>query len=226
MSKAKKITFTVLIALVLVSALAVSFFRGSLRPTLVSMAENYATREATARINECVMGIFCEDMELYESFVSYTDDTDGGVRLLSANSTVANILKARISSALVVALEDVKGQSFYIPVGNVINSNLFAGKGPSICVKILSVGAVTTDVRTEFCEAAINQTLHRIMLDVSVIVSVYVPMGTLDVKVTSTVPIAETVLVGDVPDAYTFVIENGNGIAGEINDYGASNFLG
>lgn len=226
MSKKKKILFSVLIASILTASLVISYFRNSLRPTVVSMAENYAVREATLKINECVANTLSTEGELYKSFVTFSEDAEGKVRLLTADSTKTNSLKAEISAELVKALGDIKGQTFGIPLGNVINGNLFAGKGPVLNVKILSVGAVTTDFRSEFEAAAINQTLHRIMLDVSVNVSVYVPFSLRDVAVKGSVCIAESVLVGDVPDAYTFVVENGDGLAGEINDYGAENFLG
>lgn len=225
MSKKKRILFSVLIVTILISALCVNWFRKSLRPTVVSMAENYATREATYKINECVADTLSGEENIYKNFVAFSEDADGKVRILTADSAKTNALKAELSTSLVNALGSIKGQTFAIPLGNVINGNLFAGRGPDLNVKILSVGAVTTDFRSEFEEAAINQTLHRIMLDVSVNVSVYVPFDLRDVTVKGSVCIAETVLVGEVPDAYTFVVENGDGIAGEINDYGADNFL-
>ncbi len=226
MSKLKKRLFSVLIFAILASALCISYFRNSLRPTVVSMAENYATREATVKINACVADALLKDGEFYGGLVSFSNDQDGKVRFLTTDFSKTNVLKAKLSTALADRLGEIKGKVFYIPMGNVINSNLFAGKGPNLKVEILSVGAVTTDFRSELEAAGINQTLHRIMLDVSVNVSLYVPFSIRDVSIKSSVCIAETVLVGDVPDAYTFVVENGDGIAGEINDYGADNFSG
>lgn len=226
MSKIKKILFSVLTVTILVAALLISFFRESLRPTVVSMAENYATRESTAKINECVSRVLSEGAVVYEGIVTLSKDAEGKVKALFADSVKTNALKASISSALAETLGLIEGKTLYIPLGNVINVDLFAGKGPRLKVEIISAGAVTTDFRSELQSAGINQTLHRIMLDVSVNISLYVPFALRDVNVKCSVPIAESVLVGDVPEAYTFVIENGNGIAGEINDYGAENFLG
>lgn len=223
--KLKRVLFFVLIGVILLSSAAISYFRKALRPTVVSMAQNYALREATVKINECVFERLGLQEDLYESFVNLNKDSQGNVIAISANTQKTNILKSRLSVDVAKALEEIKGQSFDIPVGNVINGNIFAGKGPNIEVKIISVGAVTTDFRNEFKSGAINQTLHRIMLDVSVNISLYVPFSLTDVKVSTSVCVAETVLVGKVPDAYTYVVENGDGLAGEINDYGADNFL-
>lgn len=225
MSKLKKILFAVLICAVLLSALCISFFRKSLRPTVVSMAENYATREATVRINECVAKTLAEDGDVYGSFVTFSTDKEGKVMALSTDSASTNVLKARISSVLANQLGQIKGEELYIPLGNVINVDLFAGKGPRIKVEIISVGALTTDFHSELESAGINQTLHRIMLDVTVNISLYVPFSVRDVTVKSSVCIAESVLVGEVPEAYTVVVENGDGLAGDINDYGAQNYM-
>ncbi len=192
----------------------------------MSMAENYAKREATVKINECVASTLSAKEDVYKSFVTFTTDEEGKVRLLTTDSAKTNVLKAQLSADLARLLGQIKGKEFNIPLGNVINYELFFGKGPDLKVKIISVGAVTTDFRNEFETGAINQTLHRIMLDVSVNISLYVPFSVRNVTVKGSVCIAESVLVGEVPDAYTFVVENGDGIAGEINDYGAENFLG
>jgi len=82
---------------------------------------------------------------------------------------------------------------------------LFSGAGPRLPVKIMSVSTSDAEFRNEFSEAGINQSLQQIMMDVTISMTVLTPMGTETVTASSEVVIAETVIVGSVPDSYVKV---------------------
>jgi sporulation protein YunB len=90
-----------------------------------------------------------------------------------------------------------------IPIGNAVGGVIFTGRGPSFTVKILSVASVQTRFTNSFENAGINQTRHKIMLEVSAVINLYVP-GTRETTttVTTLVEVAETVIVGQVPNVY------------------------
>ena len=58
---------------------------------------------------------------------------------------------------------------------------------------------------SEFRSAGINQTLHRVNLHLTATVRVVLPGESLSLTVEAEAPVAENVIVGDVPGAYTNV---------------------
>ena len=92
-----------------------------------------------------------------------------------------------------------------LPLGSLILPELFSGTGPKLPIKVLSISSSDADFRNDFSAAGINQTSHRIMMDVTITMTVLTPVGTESVTVTSGVVVAETVIVGHVPDSYVNV---------------------
>ena len=80
--------------------------------------------------------------------------------------------------------------------------NLLSGKGPKIKVEIETVGNVETDLKSEFLEQGINQTLHRVFLQVKCKVSILTPFEIISEDITNQVLIMENVIMGKVPEAY------------------------
>ena len=115
-----------------------------------------------------------------------------------------NRFQTRISQGIVEELDNSVISELRIPIGSAIGGELFSGRGPKVTVKILSVTYIRTKLENTFVDAGINQTRHKIMLDVSVDVEVFVP-GYRDVieTVETRVEVAETIIVGRVPNVYT-----------------------
>ena len=91
-----------------------------------------------------------------------------------------------------------------IPIGTLTGSSLLAGRGPTVKVKMQSVGSTTASFRNTFSSAGINQTRHQILLDVTVSVSILLPGFRTSTKVSNEISVAETVIVGSVPENYTY----------------------
>lgn len=79
---------------------------------------------------------------------------------------------------------------------------LLAGHGPRIKIEISSIGNVKTDLKSEFSSKGINQTLHRVYLQVDCEVSILTPFDNITKKITNQILIAEHVIVGDIPETY------------------------
>ena len=121
---------------------------------------------------------------------------------ISANTVNVNKVKANITNNISRKLLNSKGEKIKVPSGNLLNSYLFNNKGIKITVKLTGYGYVETDIVSEFKSGGINQTLHRIFINVKV--SVNTNVGTLKTTETveTTVLLTETVLVGNVPDMH------------------------
>jgi sporulation protein YunB len=89
-----------------------------------------------------------------------------------------------------------------IPIGNFTGNELLAGRGPKIEVKIVPVGSVSTDYKTEFISTGINQKRHRIYLEIKSKMTIVAPFTNKTVEVINNVNVAETVLIGNVPDTF------------------------
>jgi sporulation protein YunB len=138
----------------------------------------------------------------YDRIISLEKDMDGNITALKTNMAEVNRLKARILTLLDEEISDISIEDISIPLGSLLAPDLFYGRGPTLPVRIISCSTTSAEFHNLFSEAGINQTLHQIAMDVSVTISVMLPTGSLDVDVTSEVIVAETVIVGSVPNQY------------------------
>lgn len=196
------IGLTLLGAGILVIAL---FTTVTLPPAVTELALAAATDDITIIVNDVVSEIL-EGGELdYEKLVTLERNGQGAVTALIANSANINALRAKVTNAVVERFADTDLTRISIPVGNLIGGTLLSGKGPRLKLDILSVTNVVTSFRNEFTSAGINQTRHRIILDVEVSLEVLLGPDSGTDSVLTEVIVAETVIVGTVPDAYAAI---------------------
>ena len=100
------------------------------------------------------------------------------------------------------ALEGVDASEIRIPLGSLVDSELVWARGPELRVRALRVGTVSAEFRSDFSQAGVNQTLHRIELEVAVPVTLILPGGQTELTIETGLRVAETVIVGAVPDTY------------------------
>ena len=138
----------------------------------------------------------------YDDLVHLEKDQSGHVAAVRSDMAAFNRLQSRIADSILQRLSEVSTRELEIPVGTLTGSSLLAGRGPCIRIRMQAVGSTTAKLRNAFTAAGINQTKHQILLDVSVAVDILLPGDTLRTEVTAQVPVAETVIVGAVPDTY------------------------
>ncbi|MGB9831055.1 MAG: sporulation protein YunB [Fervidicoccus fontis] len=176
-------------------------FEHNLKPTIREIAEAKARWAATEAVNRAIRERIANSVD-YHELISVQKDSSGRIVLMQPNIVRINQLASDTTLAINEALKDLANQEFYIPVGQVLGSQLLANYGPRISVSIYPVGTVKANVFDRFEEAGINQTRHRLYLDIVSQVKVVVPLITSNVKVSEQVPITDTVIVGQVPDFY------------------------
>ncbi|MCI2058843.1 MAG: sporulation protein YunB, partial [Oscillibacter sp.] len=140
----------------------------------------------------------------YEKLISFEKDNNGMITAVKSNMPEFNRLQSTILNQILERVSEVSTRDLSIPVGSLTGSNLLAGRGPLITVRMQSVGTSTACLRNAFTSAGINQTKHQILLDVDVYVSILLPGFTAATKVSNSFTVAETVIVGSVPDSYTY----------------------
>lgn len=140
----------------------------------------------------------------YGYFVSLEKDTEGNITAVSTNMSRINIISSEILSRVVEAAAN--GQlDLRVPLGNLLGSNILLGKGPEVPVEIITLTSSYIDIENELVSTGINQAKHKIVLKIDVDIDILVPWDVLTTTVESSVLIAETVIVGRVPDTYVAV---------------------
>lgn len=186
-----------------------------MEPILSSMAtarvSNTVNRIVVEAVSDAIQGGEID----YGILVEFEKDADGRVTALKSNMAAFNRLQARIADDILLRLSEVSTSTLSIPVGTLTGSSLLAGRGPLIRVKMQSVGSTTASFRNTFSSAGINQTRHQILLDVNVNVSILLPGFRTSTRVTNEISVAETVIVGTVPENYTYFSTKPD----EIDDY-------
>ena len=165
------------------------------------MALSDASDLITARVNDKINEKMSEGQYSYDYFVNLQKDKDGNVTAISANMARINTLSSEILQD-VIQSTDSGELNIEIPLGNLMGSNLLLGRGPKIPVKVLMLTSSYSDFKSELVSAGINQTKHQLVLEVRVQIDVLMPWEVRSTEVVTEVIIAETVLVGKVPQAY------------------------
>lgn len=188
-----------------VFAVFVLFLRFSVSPLVEELAVARVENRASYIINEAIEAQLRSDEIDYDHIVYLEKDVNGAITALKTNINEINRLKTQILSVIDTMLLDLDINEIGLPLGSLILPELFSGTGPKLPIKVLSISSSDADFRNDFSAAGINQTSHRIMMDVTITMTVLTPVGTESVTVTSGVVVAETVIVGHVPDSYVNV---------------------
>ncbi len=199
----------VLAALALAGAVLAGL-NGRLGPVLDAKASIQATNLMTQAIDIAVDNCLQENDMNYGDFVTITTDGAGKVTSLTSNTAANSRFKRRVVEAVTRQLTTLDSDALGVPLGSLTGQPLLSGKGPSVRVRVDSVGEVTADYANSFTAAGVNQTLHRVSLDITATVYLFLPGEILPVSVSSSVCVAETVIVGETPDTY-LNLEKGNG---------------
>ncbi|MGI6487776.1 MAG: sporulation protein YunB [Syntrophomonadaceae bacterium] len=173
----------------------------NIRPALMDIARSRAQLEGVESINRAVNNRLVSEVE-YRDLVYVHKDNRGRIVMVQPNTVKINQLTARTMLEVKDVLEDLNSSSFEIPLGQAFGFTTLAGYGPRIKVKIMTTGTVNVSVIDKFEGAGINQTRHLIYLQISSKMRIAIPFMDEDINVDTTLPIAETIIVGDVPEFY------------------------
>ena len=205
----------------LIVTLAAAAFR--LRPIL----EQVATTRVHSTVNQIVAQAIQDSVSSgeirYEDLVTLEMDREGRVTVVISNMAAFNHLQSCILDLILERISQVSARDLSIPVGSLTGSALLAGRGPRIKVRMESVGSSTARFENAFTSAGINQTRHEIVLYVDVSVSILLPGFTTATRVSNAVTVAETIIVGMVPDTYTYFGTDTESYREDLKDYVLNN---
>ena len=190
----------VLLLLALLVPMAVMRMR--LFPMVEELAVTRVTNQTARHINDAIDAQIRDGVVDYSNMVLLEKDDTGAVTALKTNISEMNALKTRILDTVNEEILQLNVEEIGVPIGNLLVPALFSGRGPYLPVKVLTVRSSEAAFSNQFTQAGINQTLHQIIMTITIDMTIVTPAGTEQVDTSSQVVVAETVIVGTVPESY------------------------
>ena len=183
-----------------------------IRPMVREAAAGQTQIAVNRIIQQAVLTVLEEDGLRYQSFVTLRQNQNGETTALTTDAVLINRLQGELLEKILQTLQETKQMTLQLPLGSLSGNQFLAGRGPMVTLHLRPVGMVKTKIINQFDEAGINQTRHRIPL---------LPGYRISSQAQSNVILAETIIVGLIPDAYTEVYGGTDDLVGMIQDYGA-----
>ena len=197
-----------LFVLLVAAGVVFLMFRSRYREVIRDLAETQVKNTTSDLTNDAIAKQIANGVIQYDRIVYFEKDLDGRITALKTNMSEINRLKTDILNIINDEILALDTSDIGIPLGSLFLPEFLSGKGPAIPVHILSIRNSDATFSSQFSHAGINQTLHQLTMEVSVDVAVLVLGQTSSFTVNSEVVVAETVIVGDVPN--TFLQTGGN----------------
>lgn len=190
------------ILIIFVFLLVFLIFRLKYRDALTELARTQVTNSTSDLINDAIDSQMLNNNIQYDRIVYFEKDLEGRITALKTNMSEVNRLKTAILNLINDEILAMDTSELGIPIGNFLFPEIFSGKGPSIPIRILSIRNSDASFHSAFSEAGINQTLQKLNMDIQVDVSVLVLGKINSFTVSSQVVVAETIIVGQVPEMF------------------------
>lgn len=181
-------------------------------------SHNIANRVVNTTINNALL----EDNISYDDLVK-VNIKNNEVTSIELNSILLNLLKSKISDNINDQMYDMSTQEIDIHLGTLMGINMFLNKGPSLNFYVKPHGDVQVKFKHSFTTAGINQTKHQVIMEVDVVMMSYISLFKTTTTFNTNFVMAETIIVGKVPESYTYVGEVEEDLLSKINDYGGNN---
>ena len=172
----------------------------AISPIFNAVCEDKAKSIATIISNNEATNVMKD--HTYDELFTIEKDNDGNITIIKSNVIPINEIISDVAVKIQNLINERGKENIKIAIGSFTGSKLLSGRGPGIPIKISSIGNVETDLRSEFSAQGINQTLHRVYLQVDCEVSVLTPYNTISENVSNQVLLIENVIVGKIPNTY------------------------
>ena len=191
-----------LLLLAFIILVTLALLRSRVYPVLRSLAETQVKNTASDLINDAIAEQIATGNIQYDRIVYFEKDLNGRITALKTNIGEINRLKTDVLNIINDEILSTDESSLGVALGSLFLPEFLSGKGPKLPVRILVIRNSEADFYSDFSEAGINQTLHKLNMEVFLDVTVLVLGTTTEFTISSHMVVAETVIVGDVPETY------------------------
>ncbi len=182
-------------------------------PIFDTLCENRARSIATIISNEEATNVMKEHS--YDELFTIEKDNQGNITMIKSNIIPINEIISDVAVKIQNEIDNRGRENIEIALGSFTGFKMLAGRGPGVKIRISSIGSVETDLKSEFSSQGINQTLHRVYLQVKCKVNILTPFDNIEREITNQVLLVENVIVGNIPSTY-YNLEGINGTSDAI----------
>lgn len=195
-----KLLVLVLVLATIVTCFSISFKKNSV-PVVIESSVSMVRAVGTSALNSAATTVLRNNIKYSDLFTVRTNNI-GEVTIIEANSPNINSIAREIANIAQSNLDGLGVQELNVAVGTFTGISLLMGFGPSLKLKILPIGSANCDFVSHFISAGINQTLHKIYIDVYAEIEIITPLDDPLVVVKAEILVCENLIVGKVPDTY------------------------
>lgn len=192
-------TAKTLIVIIIAIAVATNFLQ-AIEPIINRQCINMAKRLAT-EITNTQTTVVMENYD-YDDFISIIQDKDGNIKMIKSNVISINEVTSDIAIRIQEEINKIEDDDFSIRLGSFTGLKLFSGRGPKVYVRMSAVGSIDTNLISEFRSVGINQTLHRIYMEIKCNITVLTPYSNSEQTIVNQILFAESVIVGTTPETF------------------------
>ena len=190
-----------LIVIFLIIALIFIYFAACVNPVIVETSEAKIKSSTSRAVNSAVQTVI-NGTNVYDDIIEIILDAEGKIKLIQVNSLSVNKLSKEISAVANQNIDLISSQGVTIPLGTLSGIGVFVGIGPDITFRVTAISTIQSKFESEFISAGINQTNHRIYLNLETTVDLIMPTVNKTVIINSHILICEAILVGEIPSTY------------------------
>lgn len=178
-----------------------------IRPTVKAVCQEECRAFCSQLISGCIETTLRENPHSYHDFAELVYDENGNIAAVETLTGNVNRIQSQLMSEVNTALDESRDTEITVSLGTASGVWLLAGKGPEIPLRFLPIGNASVELISNLDSAGINQTCHKILIKVTVHAAAAVPFCQTETDIVYEYLLAETVLVGDVPEGYAVIGE-------------------
>lgn len=200
-SRVKKRLIITLFCVIIILGLLGSYFDNNITPVVMDYCETRVESLTFGAINAAISMVINDGVD-YDDLIDVHKDENGDIIAIQAKTAKINLLARQISGIAQQNIDKLSKKGISVPLGSFLDSVILAGQGPEITINFVSAGFVDCVFTSEFIEAGINHTLHKIYIKIVSDVSLIIPASSTLISTEQEVLVSESVLVGKVPETY------------------------
>lgn len=191
----------ILLSFILIIVAILLYLNYIVNPLIIDLTQS-KVRSMTQRSIGIAVYETLKNRVTYDDLIEITRNDAGDIVMISSKAVEINVLTRELLDLAQKNLDTMGAEGVGVNLGSFTGLPVLANVGPEINLKLSPIGTISASFRSEFVEAGINQTNHRIFLEIKSNVNVVLPTATQTVTTTTELMIAESIIVGEIPDTY------------------------
>ncbi len=187
--------------LVVIIVLIILFFNFCVNPVILTISEAKIKSITSQSVNSAVQTVISNN-NMYDDLIQITTDSEGNIASFQVNTILINKMAKEIGKTAQQNLNLLSSEGVDIPLGTLTGIPALVGTGPTLYFNVDPIGTISSSFNSEFVSAGINQTNHRIFMNMKASVCVVLPTATKNIETNTQVLLCESIIIGKVPDTY------------------------